>query len=307
MSSVIAQLKEWGPDTTELSIGLPEAQRYTWSLASSHYENFPVISWAVPKHLRQDFANLYAFCRWADDLGDETGSTEQSLTLLNWWLEELEKCYQGDSSHPVYVALNDTVTKHSIPIDPFRDLISAFVQDQTVSAYETFAQLHDYCRRSANPVGRLVLFLAGRVTDQNIAWSDSICTGLQLVNFWQDVARDWRIGRVYLPREDRLHFGCPDEAQLEQQNTAAFRNLLKFEVDRARQFLLAGRPLVAQMPGRLKVDIDLFIRGGLLIAREIENIGYDVWHQRPVVRKSQLMLEMIKSIVSLPFVKKTAS
>ena len=300
MSSVIADLERWGPEVaSQQPVTLQEAQRYTWKLAISHYENFPVISWAVPKRLRQHFANVYAFCRWADDLGDETGSTERSLKLLGWWQGELEKCYMGDAQHPVYVALQSTVEQFSIPMEPFADLISAFVQDQTVTAYETFEQLTAYCQRSANPVGRIVLHLADRASVETFLLSDSICTGLQLANFWQDVARDKEIGRVYIPREDRERFHYSGEDLNAGRTTPEFRELMSFEVDRTRQLLLAGKPLVGAMPGRLKIDIDMFIRGGLLVLDGIEKIDYDVWNRRPVVNKKQLFSAGLRSLLSV--------
>lgn len=299
MASVLDDLARWGPDSQPAAVSLDAAKRYTWDLAATHYENFPVLSWAVPPRLRQHFANVYAFCRWADDLGDETGSPEQSLELLDWWRHELQRCLQGSSTHPVYIALSDTLSEFAIPDELFSDLISAFEQDQTVREYETFAQLQDYCRRSANPVGRIVLFLAERASPENFALSDSICTGLQLANFWQDVRRDFAIGRVYLPLADRQRFGYGDEQLRSQQTDDAFRDLLRFEVERTREFLVAGRPLVRSMPGRLKVDIDLFIRGGLLVLRGIEKIDYDVWQQRPVVTKWQLAQAVWLSLLQM--------
>lgn len=299
MSSVIADLERWGPEVMPQSVDLASAQQYTWKLATSHYENFPVISWAVPKPLRQHFANVYAFCRWGDDLGDETGSTERSLKLLEWWQEELEKCFRGNTQHPVYVALESTIEQFSIPMEPFADLISAFVQDQTVTEYETFEQLIDYCQRSANPVGRIVLHLANRASAEAFLLSDSICTGLQLANFWQDVARDKEIGRVYLPREDRERFHYSNEDLDARKTTDTFRELIAFEVDRTRQMLLAGKPIVAAMPGRLKIDIDLFLRGGLLVLDGIEKIDCDVWNQRPIVHKKQLFSAALRSLLSV--------
>lgn len=296
MSSVIADLELWGPGINRRPPSLREAHQYTWNLATSHYENFPVVSWAVPRKLRQDFANVYAFCRWADDLGDETGSPEKSRKLLNWWQLELEKCNQGQAEHPVYVALQGTIKRFTIPIDPFADLISAFMQDQVFREYESFHQLRDYCRRSADPVGRIVLYLAERVSSQNLALSDSICTGLQLVNFWQDVARDFKIGRIYLPHEDRLRFSYSDNMLREQRATPEFLELMRFEVDRARDFLLIGQPLVEQMPGRLLLDIDLMIRGGLLVLTGIERLNYDVWRTRPKIRKAQLAVTGLQSL-----------
>jgi len=284
-STFLEQLQEWGPESAKKTVSLSEAEAYCARLARTHYENFPLVSWMLPKKLHQHFYNVYAYCRWSDDLGDEVGDSARALELLNWWRGELEACFADQCRHPVFIALHGTVREFEIPITPFADLLSAFEQDQTVKRYRTFDELRDYCRRSADPVGRIVLHLCGQFNDQNAAWSDSICTGLQLANFWQDVARDFDIGRVYLPQEDRERFGYSDR-DLEQRITnSSFIDLMTFEVQRARNFLLEGMPLIAQLPGRLQVDIELFARGGLKILDRIEAIGYRVWETRPVVTK----------------------
>ncbi len=285
--SVIADLETWGPHGSRRSQppSPAEAEAYCRSLATSHYENFPVVSWLLPKALHQPFFNLYAFCRWADDLGDEAGDRQRALELLAWWRAETERCYENQCLHPVFIALKPTIDEFQIPPQPFLDLISAFEQDQRVTEYDTFEQLQDYCRRSADPVGRMVLLLCRQSTPEHVAWSDSICTGLQLANFWQDVSRDFDIGRIYLPREDRERFGY-GRADFDRRVTnAAFLELMKFEVDRARDSLQAGFPLVERMPGALQIDIDLFIRGGLRILERIERVGYRVWDTRPKVTK----------------------
>ena len=243
------------------------------------------MSWLLPKELHQHFYNIYAYCRWADDLGDEVGDACRSLELLEWWRDELHACYAGKLRHPVFVALKPTIEAFSIPPDPFLNLISAFEQDQSIREYDTFEQLRDYCRRSADPVGRLVLYLCRAHTDQNVIWSDSICTGLQLANFWQDVARDFQIGRIYLPRSDFEQFGYGREDFDSRRTNPEFLALMKFEVDRAREFLTQGLPLIENLPGRIQVDIDLFARGGLKILSRIESIGYRVWETRPKVTK----------------------
>jgi len=276
---------------------LLEAQAYCAALATTHYENFPVVSWLLPKRLHQDFYNVYAFCRWADDLADEVGDPVRSLELLAWWRSELGDCYAGRVRHPVFIALRHTILKFDIPPQPFTDLISAFEQDQTVQEFMTFDQLEDYCRRSANPVGRLVLRLAECDTPENIRWSDSVCTGLQLANFWQDVARDAGIGRTYLPREDRERFGYTDLQLQLRRSTPEFASLIQFEVDRARGCLQAGVPLVKAVPLWLQVEIDLFIQGGLRILKEIENIHGDVWEIRPTVSKWVMARLITASIV----------
>ncbi|MBX3437348.1 MAG: squalene synthase HpnC [Planctomycetaceae bacterium] len=288
MTTVIAELAQWGPQVQGPAVvSLAEAEAYCRQLARSHYENFPVASWLLPPALRQHFCNVYAYCRWADDLGDEIHDPARSLALLAWWREQLGRCYQGDAAHPVFVALRGTIDEFGIPRQPFDDLISAFEQDQSVHEYETFEQLQDYCRRSANPVGRIVLYLCRQSRDVTCAWSDSICTGLQLANFWQDVSRDFDMGRVYLPREDCVQYGYTREMLERRETNAAFLELMRFEVARARGLLTTGWPLVDAMPGRMQVDLDLFIRGGLQILNEIEAIGYRVWDRRPVVTKRQ--------------------
>jgi squalene synthase HpnC len=300
-STVISDLAQWGPDGSRRNVApsLAEAEAYCRRLATSHYENFPVVSWLLPPGLHQHFYNVYAFCRWADDLGDEAGEPERALPLLEWWRAENERCYAGKAQHPVFVALQPTIERFHIPREPFLDLISAFVQDQTVREYDTFDQLRDYCRRSADPVGRLVLLLCEQSTPENVAWSDSICTGLQLANFWQDVGRDFDIGRIYVPREDRERFGYPRSDFDRRVTNAAFLELMRFEVGRARQFLLDGLPLVERMPGRLQVDIDLFARGGLRILERIERIGYRVWDTRPKVTKLDGVRLLISSCLRL--------
>ena len=280
-------LQRYGPEAILHAVppGRAAAEAYCRQLATSHYENFPIVSWLLPKELHQHFYNVYAYCRWADDLGDEVGDPAKSLELLAWWRGELVACYSGHARHPVFVALKPTIDEFSIPPEPFHDLISAFEQDQTVLEYDTFEQLRDYCRRSADPVGRLVLHLCRAHTQQNVHWSDSICTGLQLANLWQDVARDFSIGRIYLPREDYERYGYRREDFDTHVTNPAFLELMKFEVSRARTFLNDGLPLVGHLPGRLQVDIDLFARGGLCILERIEAIGCRVWETRPKVTK----------------------
>lgn len=292
---VVDELAVWGPESTTVPpISLADAEAYCRKLARSHYENFPVVTWALPRDLRQHFYNVYAFCRWSDDLGDEVGDPVRSLQLLSWWREGLAACYADQSRHPVFVALNPTIRQFSIPIDLLSDLISAFEQDQSVHEYETFSELRDYCRRSADPVGRIVLHLCRRFDDRTAILSDSICTGLQLANFWQDVARDRDMGRTYLPREDRQRFGYDDRMLDSRVTNEPFRQLMEYEVNRAREHLECGFPLVDVMPGRLKIDIELFVRGGLQILREIERIDYRVWDQRPTVSKAQFAGLLLK-------------
>ena len=279
------QLQTWGPQSMAVVPDRQTAELYCRKLAQSHYENFPIVSWLLPRELHQHFFNVYAYCRWADDLGDETGDPALSVELLTWWADQLEACYLGTARHPVFVALRSTIDEFNIPPEPFRDLISAFQQDQTGREYATFDELRDYCRRSADPVGRLVLYLCRQHRPETVAWSDSICTGLQLANFWQDVARDADIGRCYFPRADRVQCGYCDADLAGRVTNPAFLTLMKLEVDRAREFLKSGLPLVAVLPPKLRIDIELFARGGLQVLDKIEGQGYRVWDHRPKVSK----------------------
>lgn len=303
---VAEQVADWCPTGGRASSGesptlretptLEEANAYCRTLATGHYENFPLVSWLLPKGLHQHFYNVYAFCRWADDLGDEIDNTERSLELLGWWRQELTECFAGRCRHPVFVALRPTVEEFAIPHQPFDDLISAFEQDQRVPEYDTYDQVLDYCTRSANPVGRIVLYLCQQVSDETFAWSDSICTGLQLANFWQDVSRDLDINRIYLPREDRERFGVTREDLFARRTTDGFLKLMEFEVDRARHLLESGLPLVNVLPGPLQVDIELFARGGLRILDRIERLGYRVLETRPVVTKFDVIRMLSASL-----------
>ena len=268
-----------------------ESRAYCRSLARSHYENFRVASWLLPRALRPHFYHVYAYCRWSDDLADETGDRQRSLELLDWWEERLDECYAGRARHPVFVALRETIAEFEIPRAPFADLLVAFRQDQRQTRYETFDDLLGYCRNSANPVGRLVLYLCRAHDETRGRLADSICTGLQLANFWQDVAGDYRRGRIYLPLADCRDFGYNECDFAAGAANDAFRRLLAFEVERAERWLRDGLPLVEQLPGRLRGDVWLFVHGGLKILDRIRAIDYDVWRRRPKVsRGDQLRL-----------------
>jgi squalene synthase HpnC len=290
-------LRRFGPDA-DYSLSLDEAKAYCAHLTASHYENFSVVTWLTPRELRPAFASIYAFCRWSDDLGDEVGDTARAAVLLDWWRDMLRAMFEGEARHPVFLALRETVAEFGIPIGPFEALISAFQQDQVVTDYATYAQLLDYCTRSADPVGHLVLYLARSFDADNARLSDRTCTGLQLANFWQDVARDLDIPRVYLPREDRERFGYSDEDLHARHFNPAFRDLLAFEVARARDLLIEGRELVPRLPRKLAVDIDLFSRGGLAILDRIEAQGYDVWSKRPEVGKLAKVGLLLRAILA---------
>lgn len=279
-------LRQYGPDAS-YAMTLAEARAYCARLTASHYENFSVVTWLTPRRLRPAFQSIYAFCRWSDDLGDEIGDRQKSRELLAWWRGELRGMYEGKEPvrHPVLQTLRATVEEFSIPIEPFEALISAFEQDQDLTDYTTYDQLLDYCTRSANPVGHLVLYLARSFNPENAQLSDMTCTGLQLANFWQDVARDLALGRIYLPREDRQRFGYSDADLHELKFTPEFAALLKFEVDRARSLLEGGHRLALFLPRDIAVDVDLFSRGGLAILDRIEAQSFDVLTSRPRLGK----------------------
>jgi squalene synthase HpnC len=264
---------------------LEEARQYCANLSRSHYENFSVASWFLPKNLRQDFFNVYAYCRISDDLGDEVGNAEASIALLDQWQEELEACYAGSPRHPVFVALAETVNKFQIPKHEFSDLLIAFRQDQTVTRFETFNDVLAYCRYSANPVGHLVLYLCGYSDSERQQLSDYTCTALQLANFWQDVSVDYEKGRIYLPLENLRRYQVSEEDLKQNRNTPAFREMMKFEVARAREWFDRGLPLVKKVNKELAVDLELFTRGGQEILNAIERQNYAVLGQRPVISK----------------------
>jgi squalene synthase HpnC len=266
---------------------IAEAQEYCRRLARSHYENFSVASWFLPGKLRQHFFNVYAYCRISDDLGDEVGNTAVSLQLLDQWELELNACYDGSPRHPVFVALAETVRKFEIPKHEFSDLLTAFRQDQSVSRYETFDDLLGYCRYSANPVGHLVLYLCGYRDAERQLLSDYTCTALQLANFWQDVTADFARGRLYLPLQDLRRFRVREQSVLDSDNTSAFCEMMRFEVERAREWFTQGLPLVGKVDRALALDIELFSRGGQEILNAIERQGFAVLGQRPAISKSR--------------------
>src|SRR5271166_5221738 len=274
---------------------LAEAQQYCARLANSHYENFSVVTWFLPKHLHQHFYNVYAYCRISDDLGDEVGDKQQSLILLDQWEAELQQCYSGEPRHPVFVALRETVREFEIPQHEFSDLLQAFRQDQIVTRYPRFGDLLGYCQYSANPVGHLVLYLCGYRDAERQKLSDYTCTALQLVNFWQDVAEDHSRGRIYLPLEDFAKFGVSEKNLADRHATPGFLVMMKFEVDRAREWFQRGLPLVKMVNRKLALDIDLFSRGGLAILRAIEKQDYDVLTSRPVISKRRKVLLLARA------------
>jgi len=285
VSDITAELARFGPAAGRPAESLAAAQAYCRQLARTHYENFAVTNWLIPKNLRAHFYPIYAYCRWADDLADEIPDRAESLRLLDWWQAELDACYAGEARHPIFVALQPTIREFEIPRAPFADLLTAFRQDQRQTRYDSAEDVLGYCRNSANPVGQLVLHLGRCATPDRIALSDSVCTGLQLANFCQDVARDYDRGRIYLPRTSWAEFGYTEKNFAARTENDAFRHLLAHEVARAERHLVAGQPLVNRMPPHLRIQIELFIRGGLAILAKIRQLNYNVWSRRPTVTK----------------------
>jgi squalene synthase HpnC len=279
------ELTRWGPRSGDTPVSPAAARAYCAHVSKTHYENFTVVSLLLPRRLVRHFHAVYAYCRWSDDLADETAGGSEALELIDWWRTELLACYDGAPRHPVMVALRETIRRFNIPPRPFLDLLTAFEQDQRVKRYDTFEQLVGYCTGSANPVGHLVLMLFECFDAERAALSDEVCTGLQLANHWQDVARDLAIGRVYLPAEDRVQFGYTDADLAARRCTPQFRELMRFEVDRARGFFTRGAKLLPLLPRDARIDVDLFVRGGRAILDAIERIDYDVWARRPEVSK----------------------
>lgn len=281
---------------------IAQAQQYTRWLATHHYENFRVVSWLLPRRLHQHFYNVYAYCRWADDLGDEVSDPRRALELLDGWEAELERCYAGSPSHPVFIALRPTIEQFQIPIQPFRDLLTAFRQDQTVHRYADWEAVLGYCRYSANPVGRLVLYLCGYADEQCQRLSDATCTALQLANFWQDVNRDLDKDRIYIPL-DRLHaHGLSVPFLFERRFDPRFGALMKELVERTRPLFLEGMQLVRRVAPEFRVDFELFSRGGLEVLQAIERIGYNAIERRPVLSRAAQVRLLGRALLSRLFV-----
>ncbi|HEX2714874.1 MAG TPA: squalene synthase HpnC, partial [Candidatus Acidoferrales bacterium] len=262
---------------------LAEAQEYTRWLATHHYENFNVVSWLLPKTLHQHFYDVYAYCRWADDLGDEVPDPLRALQLLDWWERELNVCYEGRPSHAVFVALRETILAKDIPKQPFADLLKAFRQDQTTKRYADWNAVTGYCAYSANPVGRLVLYLCGYRDEHRQHLSDATCTALQLANFWQDVSRDLDKGRIYIPLDVARGQGLSEEDIVERRFDERYVGLMQDLLARTRTLFAEGRPLAKTVDKRLSVDLEMFSRGGLAVLDAIESIGYDTLHKRPAI------------------------
>jgi len=276
---------------------IEESQQYCRHLAQSHYENFSVASWFLPRRVRQHFYNVYAYCRISDDLGDEVGDTRLSLELLDQWEGELDACYGGSARHPVFIALSETIRIFDIPRRPFADLLQAFRQDQTVNRYPTFEDVLGYCQYSANPVGHLVLYLCGYRDAERQSLSDYTCNALQLANFWQDVSRDYAKGRIYLPLEDLSRFGVTEADIRDCKNGTAFREMMRFEVERTRDWFRRGYPLIGKVDRELAIDLELFTRGGEEVLNAIERQKYSVLGRRPAISKARKLALLARAVV----------
>ena len=296
------------PAELELARNMPptgcsagEAERYTRRLATHHYENFNVVSWLLPKHLQQHFYNVYAYCRWADDLGDEIADPARALELLDDWDRELRECYAGRASHPVFIALAQTIRACDIPVEPFSDLLVAFRQDQIVHRYATWDDLLQYCRYSANPVGRLVLYLCGYRDSERQRLSDATCTALQLANFWQDVSRDLNKGRIYIPLDALAAHGLTEDDIVEQRSDVRYVSLMKQLIARTRELFAEGMPLAGSIDSALRVDIEMFSRGGIAVLDSIEATGYNTLKHRPSIGKSKQVRLLAGALVQRLF------
>lgn len=266
-------------------------------LAKTHYENFSVASFLLPRGRRKHFYAVYAFCRFVDDLGDEFDGDR--LGALDYWQDETEACFSGEPSHPYMVALRETVRSFDIPIEPLLNLIEANRMDQTVTRYPTYEDLEYYCQHSANPVGHLVLYVCGYRDEERQRLSDYTCTALQLANFWQDVSCDYAKGRIYIPVEDMERFGYSEDELSKHEITDAFKRLMAFQVDRARRLFEMGLPLVELVDDGLKLDVALFNKGGLSVLEGIERQDYNVFSRRPTVGKGKKMYLLLSTLLNL--------
>ena len=276
-----------------------ESLEYTRWLATHHYENFQVVSLLLPRELHQHFYNVYSFCRWADDLGDEIPDKRESLRLLKWWRDELHAMYRGDVSHPVFIALRGTVQRFEIPAAPFDRLIQAFEQDQVVSRYQNFDEVFSYCTNSANPVGHLVLYLCGYRDAERQRLSDFTCTALQLANFWQDVKVDLQKDRVYLPIDLLANHNYSVEELFAFKYDKRFHSIMREAVDVAEKFFRQGLPLIDTVDRRLALDLELFRRGGMKILDKIRSQAYDVFTNRPHISKMERVAVMLRCLPRL--------
>ena len=278
--------------------GVAEAYAFCRKVALGQEENFTVVSWLLPRSLRRHVYAVYAYCRGVDDLGDEAEGDR--LALLDEWERELRACYDGAPSDIRFIALQRTIRRFDIPLEPFLRLIEANRRDQAINRYPTFAGLLEYCTYSANPVGELVLNLFGYRDERRRRLSDATCTALQLANLWQDVSRDRDKGRVYIPLEDMERFGYDEQALLELRSDESFRRLMRFQVSRTRRYFQEGLGLIPLVSGRLRLDLKLFTLGGLAVLDAIERADYDVLRRRPKLSGAQKAMLVVRGLLPLP-------
>ncbi len=260
-----------------------DAYAYCERMARGHYENFPVASRWVPAALRQHIWAVYAFARSADDFADEARFAGRRVEALSFWENELERAFHGEADHPVFVALRDTLERCDLPITPLRDLLYAFTQDLSVTRYSNWAAVERYCALSAHPVGRLVLYIFNYRDPSLFRFSDDVCVALQLTNFLQDVGVDLAKDRIYLPQEDLVHFGVTEQSLYAREAGTQFRDLMRFEVARARALFERGRPLIDQVGRDLGFELAMIWNGGMTVLDKIESVNYDVFRRRPTL------------------------
>lgn len=315
-ANTIEQLEVNGPLRCQ-SMTVDQARRWCRKLSRQHYENFTVLSGLVPRNLRDDFGAVYAFCRWADDLGDEVDSPEKSLELLQWWRQELDDCFEGNPRHPVFVALTPTIERHNLPKEPFENLITAFEQDQSVTRYENWDQLIDYCKLSADPVGRLVLMISGEPrTEELFGLSDKVCTALQLANHWQDVKRDvLSRDRIYIPRsmikiddfERRLTQSAQQGYAVDRTFLGESRQLIKECVEKTWPLFEQGHKLLPKLNGETRPVVGLLASGGHRVLRLIALWNYETVLHRPKIGKTTKLALIMKAWIGYKFAKQNGA
>ncbi len=269
-------------------------------MAVNHYENFPVASVLLPAHLRRPVELIYAFARQADDFADEgDGPAAVRLASLAGFGEQLDVIESGATpSSPLFVELAGIIQDFELPIDLFRDLLSAFSQDVMKTRYADFGEVMDYCKRSANPVGRLLLHLYRATEPRSLAWSDNICSSLQLINFWQDVEIDYRKNRIYLPADEMAEYAVTEPQIANRDAGSNWRDLMLFQVDRTRRMLLAGAPLGRTLPGRIGLELRMIVMGGNRILEKLQASGGDVFRHRPVLSPFDWVIMLYRSLLA---------
>jgi squalene synthase HpnC len=291
-----SELARFGPAVDCRPVSIAEAQSYCRWLAETHYENFTVASRLFPRRLYQHLCNVYAYCRWADDLADES-TPEQATELLDWWQCGLDAAYAGEVRHPVFIALRETIQQFTLPCEPLADVLIAFRRDQVQKRYKTLDELLIYCEKSANPVGRIVLYMGDSVSDENFQLSDSICSGLQLANFWQDVKRDYDNGRIYIPQDICRAHGWDKARFALGKMDKGFGELLRLLVDDAERRIDTGSDLIRRVKRDLRLPLRVFAAGGRAILAAIRKRRYDVWSHRPTVGRLMKLRILASAVV----------